>query len=311
MAIGFALLCACLAAGIAEGQQPLYKGLEKLPDATTGEIDGQPAIVVWPVDDRKRELLDVKDCEVILERHDTSAFTYLEYPCGRWFVPEIARYDMWVEMPGYVSDAVTVYAFGGGEFHGVGARSLHSVVPAGRIRASSSAVVPPAAHSFRILSLRNQRVTYQRVVDAGAASTFISAPAGRVVAGFFDTDGNALALTRPFDLKAGATEDVAASGPEKGSDLLLVIAKAQSEIEPRRDIEVVLHTNGSGGAAQRKPDVLLDARDELVAIWYGLAASRVELVARPFWPKPRAVILQNAKVTTVRSLFTVAHPQSR
>lgn len=292
---GFAFLVLVVVVAL-RGDEPPFKGLEKLPDPATGEIDGQPAIVVWPVDRESITLLDPKDCEVILERHGTAEFSYLTYPCGQWFVPDIARYDLWVEGPGYVSDNGTVYAFGGGKFQGLGARSLHTVVPGGTVRLKSGSAIPPGAESFRVLSLRDQWITHQRVVAAGQAAKGVRAPAGRLLAGFFDKAGNALSLTRPFEVKAGAMTEVSLPSPN-GSDLLMVIAKAgPSEMSPRPGLKVSARTSGK----ERAPDVLLDARDQLIAVWYGLAGSRATVTAAPYLVQPQAVALRSQAPVTLR-----------
>ncbi|HYC90624.1 MAG TPA: hypothetical protein VEO54_15515 [Thermoanaerobaculia bacterium] len=295
----FALLVIVFAIVLRADEPPAFKGLEKLPDPATGEIDGQPAIVVWPVDKESITLLDPKDCRVILERHDTAEFRYLTYPCGQWFVPDIARYDMWVEGPGYVSDTASVYAFGGGKFQGNGARSLHTVVPAGTVRLKAGAAVPPGAETFRLLSLRDQWVTFQRVVAPGEAAKGVRAPAGRLVAGFFDKAGHALTLTRPFEVKAGAITDFSPA-PANGNDLLMVVAKhGPSEKAPRPGLKVSAHSGGK----DRAPDVLLDGRDQLIAVWYGLTGARATVTASPYFVQPQAVALRSHAPVTLRRTY--------
>jgi|GEM_PF-2666311 len=295
-----AIVCtlSCIAALAQSGKEPAQiKGLENLPEASGGNIDGKPAILIWPFDVSHMEALDLPEgCQITIEPHDTAEFKYLTFPCGKWFVPPIGRYDLWLDSPTLVSEHTMVFAFGGGKFQGFGSRSLHAVVPGGNIR-FAGAKIPAGSESFRVLSLRDAWIPYERVLAPKQAWNGVNVPAGRVLAGFFSAAGDAVALSRPVPVTIAGRAVFTLSKPAVGGDILLVINKVgPSEMSPRAGLQVVARS----GEMSFPPDVLLDSRDDLVAVWYGRAERRIQISAPPLMPEERTVLITPGQVTTLR-----------
>jgi hypothetical protein len=77
----------------------------------------------------------------------------------------------------------------------------------------------------------------------------------------------------------------------------MIIAKGgPSEMPPRPGLKVSARMNGK----ERAPDVLLDARDQLIAVWYGLTGARATVTAAPYLMQPQAVALRSQAPVTLR-----------
>jgi len=261
----------------------------KPPSPSSGNVDGQNAVLFCPSD---RELLPPEGCWVRLVPA-TNLDSELSYPCGQWFRPPPNKYKVWVESDRYISIAPTVMGYADTPFDGRGMIVEMPVMPSATVKLADD-VQPSETESFRLLSLndsfQNRHIrSFDRRVKRGAA-----VPAGKAVAAFFDRSTNdAIALTRPFDAAAGATVTVRPAPPAKESDIYVVLERPLSET----NFELTLLLNGS-----RKPDVLSQTADRVLAVWYDVAGRSVELTARS--PRlglaPATLALKPQRVTTFR-----------
>jgi len=209
----------------AAGKQ--QKKLE-LPAAETGEIGGQPAILMWPISDgddkpAEQRLLDPAGCEAHLIP-DTDVNQELVYPCGQWFVPPIGKYTTWLESPQWISTTAGVFTFGGGVFKGKGTRNLVPVVPAGVVRVKSAVPAVPGA-TVRFISLDGSGYALERRTTLAKAAAGIRMPVRRALAGVFGPGGEALALTPPIDVTLRGALEVTAEAPKGGSAVLAILGR--------------------------------------------------------------------------------------
>lgn len=219
-----------------------------------------------------------------------------EYPCGEWIQPAVGKYQAWIEIPGYVSGTPTIVRYGGGPFRGSGSRVVIPVVPAGTLRLDLANSAVAGATTFRVLSLRESPRPFERQLDMSVAAAGVSVPTGRVLAGAFNASGEAIALSQPFEVKNRKVMIVALRPPANGADVLAVLTKPRLQSHS---------SSGSGTVVLRtrihhKPDVILDTPTKLFAIWYGVRATRADLLIDDAALPIRTLALSNGRVATVR-----------
>lgn len=271
----------------------------KLPDPATGQIGGQPAILFWPTSSESAELLDPTDCQV----HAILKGTMRErqFPCGDWFVPPVGGYTGWVESEHWISPSTLIFSFGGGPFHGHGTRVLAPVVPAGRVLVHFKGRLA-TNDTVRMLSLDGAGHALERRVTLDAARDGVRMPARRAVAGIFREDDGAVALSRPFSVRAGDTTIVPLDVPS-GASMLAVLSRPGTG-KGRSTAAVKLFLKTPSG--RRAPDFVLDTPARVFAAWYDLQPSQAMLEAESpeigFDPVPLNLTI--GKVTTVRMPMT-------
>ncbi|HYK03059.1 MAG TPA: hypothetical protein VE974_14960 [Thermoanaerobaculia bacterium] len=265
-----------------------------LPPPAEGVIRGQQAVVIWPADEAGT-LLDPAGCEVHLTPNDRLADD-LVYPCGKWFQPPKAgRYDFWLEQGDEVSPSQSMFAYVPGANANNGFRSTAVLTPAGVIKPGA----PLAAdQTFRVVSLSSPGLGFERRLVARTAANGVRVPAGQVLGGIFDAQGNAVALARPADLGQGETLSLRAVKPKAGmSDVLAVLRKHGKEDHVTAS-EIRLEL----GKTRRAPDVLRVTQTRVFAVWYGVPAgtARVQVAARNVAYDGAPVTLVANEVATVR-----------
>jgi hypothetical protein len=276
----------------------------QLPDPRTGNVGGISGVLFWPgemfaANGDAWPLPTAAGCEVHFVPY-SDLDRELVHPCGEWVaLPSAGHYGYWLETDSRMTPAMGLLLYGRKPFAGHGMASIVPVTPAGRVSVPAGRSMPDS-ETLRLLSIEARNRWSERVFDRRVAAarvhTPVQMPEGRVVAGRFDRRTNdAIALTRPFDVVAGKTAVVWPAAPAE-SDLLLVLTKPP-ELQLSKPFPAQLALD------QRAPDVMLNAYDRIIAIWYGVAARHATLSMRSdaaFWPA-RQVDLVRGKVTTIRS----------
>ena len=287
-----------LAAAVLEAAEP------RLPDPATGSINGRSALLFWPVlptnDPGRPKLLPAEGCRIHLVPFDDPAVEH-RYACGTWFQPPPARYNAWMETADRISAPWTVIYSGVPSKGGLAAVTpLHA---AGRVAIPAERSLPDG-EELRILSLDGHRTMksgriFERRVPREEARTPVLMPAGQIVIGRFDKkSGDAIALSRPATLAAGAVLRVWPEPPAGGkSDLLVVLAKPP-RVAASDETRLLL----SDGERRRRADVALDV-NRVLGIWYGVDAGSATVSLRAetmAWPE-REVRLTPGRVSTIRA----------
>lgn len=281
---------------------PLAFAQPRLPDPSTGSVDGKVATLVWPAkyrDAKTWNLLPVEGCVAyFVPRSDLDAVH--SYPCGQWVAPAPGWYKIWMETNGLISPAPLRLHYAGSKFQGNGLRAVAPVVPAGFIRLSDEVAVP-RDQGLRLVSLRADGhfldwtpAFDRRVPDPRQR---VAMPAGVVLAGIFDRkSGDAVALARPADVGAGKSVVVRPAPPERHSDVLVIFRRPTL---PARDAMRLQLTDARGA---RAPDAMLDAVDMVVAVWYGATGKRatVTFESERLMLRPVELTLTPKRVTTHR-----------
>ena len=246
----------------------------QLPPRDTGNIGGMRALMFAPGTDTAKgttQIGPLAGCTV-LAVPDAGRDSELTFPCGEWFLlPKPGLYRMWLEQAGRVSQQISLH-YVAEPFDGTGYVSVHTMKPAGSVTVAKTS--DPAAHGVRLLSLEPMlpRAFERRVTRKDAAAP-VPMPAGRVLAGWFDASGNAVALSRPVQVAAGATTNIVPKPPATGADMLVVLTRpvAEGRCKP------VLSARTAGGA--RAPDAMNAAAERIFAVWYGLPPGRIDVTA--------------------------------
>jgi hypothetical protein len=248
-----------------------------MPPASSGEINGRTALLVWPAS-ADGELIEASHCNAHLVPYADQEQELL-FPCGEWFQPAVGKYRYWLEKDGaLISRYPTVFIYNGPKFTGSAIRVVLPVTPAGEI-----ALREPSSgdRSFRVLSIpaASDRPAQHRSMDRRTRADAVIPllmPEGDVVAGLFDRKtGDAVALTRRVRVQRDKLAYVTPKAPKDGSDILAVLDRPG--IRPRsqtEDAALMLRTpNGD-----RAPDILSDTSNRVIAIWYGVSARSADLV---------------------------------
>jgi hypothetical protein len=288
----------------------LFAANVTLPDPRGGNVDGLQGILFWPANLANREwgntdpLPSAEGCDVhLVPWRDMDQ--ELRYPCGKWFaLPFADRFNYWLESNGRITPTLMTMVYSRKPFAGVGSGTILPLTSAGRIAIPSDRTLP-ASESFRLLSIEakdswlktNGRVFDRRVSTEGARAS-VQMPVGRVIAGRFDrATNNAVALSRPIEIKAATTTPVWPAAP-RDSDLLVVLSK-MPELQLSKPIDVNLSLD------RKPPDVLVNGFERIVAIWYGVTspAATVALESSAAQWAPLQVRFTRGKVATVRAIL--------
>jgi hypothetical protein len=282
-----------LAAGPLTAQSPFK------PDHAKANIGGlQGLMFVSSVQTGSGEWVPARlpGCEVYLAPLK-ALHEHLSFPCNEWFLPSAeGSYLVWLATKDAVSANQTVLMERPVPYQGFGSVAIHGLQPAGFVTVD---VPVPPGHTVRFVHLDAPGLGFSLRASARDAGKRFPMPPGRVVAGIFDAKGDAVAHHRPSIVKAGETTAFRIVPPDRGADLLVILNKPQGH----RDgppVDVVLQ-----GAAPKAPDVLLEQRSYVVAIWYGLPDHRVTVSAtssklqlkRDLDLRPRAVSTLRADLT--------------
>lgn len=292
----------------------LFAADVKLPDLRSGNVDGLTGLLFWPANLADRPwgntdpLPSPEGCTVHLVPW-SDADQELQHACGKWFVPSLNdRFNYWLESNGRMTPTLMMMVFSRKPFNGSGSGTILPLTPAGRIS------IPPdrtlaASESFRLLSIeakdswqKNGRV-FDRRVSASKARSPVQMPVGLVIAGRFDrATNNAVALSRPFEVKPATTTRVWPELP-RDSDLLVVLSKVP-ELQRSKPIDASLTLDN--GTSKRQPDVFLNGFDRIVAIWYGITSPTATITLESSvaqWAS-QPVRFRRGKVATVRAVLT-------
>lgn len=223
---------------------------------------------------------EIAGCEVHLVARDDEN-RELRFPCGCAVrPPRPGWYDVWLESGDAISSRQVRV-----QYDETPLRNEEPLIPAGLASV-------PVGSSEEYVSL----VSVDRDFQRRAVRDVTRMPPGRVVAMRIDLrSSDVLAVTRPFEVRAGQTTPAYAPAPG-ASDVVAVLEK------PRDDAAasvLLLHDGETGRAA----DVTIDRADRITAIWYGVDARVATLSMRSdaFFLAPREVRLTRGRVVTVRA----------
>jgi hypothetical protein len=291
----FPLVTAVLAFLATQAGSPIL-----IPPANTGVINGRTAILAWPADSANHPL-DATGCEVHLVPYADQNIERT-YPCGEWFQPEVGKYRYWLEKDGsYITPYPSILTYVGKRFEGSSLQVLMPLAPAGKValtRPQSPDLWLRIVHIPAASDHPEAHRSFDRRVPGDRTAPLLM-PEGSIVAGLFDREGNAVALTRPVRTSRDQLVRGLRVPPRAGTDVLAVLERdGIREKTPEYDAHVVLRVDGREYA----PDVASDTANRVVCLWYGVAARQAEFVfrsAREFLPS-EVVHLRPGGVVTLR-----------
>jgi hypothetical protein len=131
----------------------------------------------------------------------------------------------------------------------------------------------------------------RRVPDVTAKTRL---PEGRALAGFFDAEGNAVALSEPFAIYPSETSKVTITPPARNAAAVLLIVNKRGP-DP---IRVTLMQQQK----ELTPDFVADAEHRLIAVWHRLPISDARVVVTHGAADDIHVLaLTSGRVTTLRA----------
>lgn len=273
-----------------------------LPDPRTGNVDGRVGVLYWPSTmpaepGQPAQPVPIADgCEAHLVP-ETDQEQELRYPCGKWFAPPPGRYVVWIESPDRISPRQNLLVYAGTRFRDGGLPALAPLMAAGRIGTPANRAVPPG-ESIRVFSTQMRTwYTKSAIFDRRLRSPLVQMPAGvPAVLGRFDRKTNdAIALARPVTIKTGETQLVWPTEPA-ASDVLVILRKPAA-LQLRKETPTARLTLNA-----REPDVLVNGGHRIIAVWYGVDATRATIAFESdaaHW-EPREIRLTPGKVVTIR-----------
>jgi hypothetical protein len=271
----------------------------KMPPAESGEIAGQPAILMWPISEGSGpgadRLLEAAGCNVYVAPDGDTSVDVL-YPCGHWFLPSSpGKYRYWLESSASISTMPGVFHFGGGEFHGGGTRVLVPVVPAGLVKVSS----PVTSTSVTVLSLGGPGYAFERHITPSNAAAGFRMPARRAVAAVFGPGGEALAVSAAFDVAKGNSIEVAPVAPKNSAVLAFLRRPVGGHGPSQAPATFVLHD----ATGNHPPDLVFTDPATFYLVWYDVHGSTATLHvdSKQFSLEGRELALRRGQVTTVRT----------
>jgi hypothetical protein len=269
---------------------------------------GTTPVKVTPVITTTREagvtFLPLENCIAHLVP-SSNVNTELTYPCGEWFTPPPDRYRVWAEKDDLISPSPSMLNYSGTSGRGLEA-GIH-MGPAGTVE---SAGAIPEGHTLRLVGLDSHvgpvlRQAFERRVQPGPAGAAVKMPIGRVLVGLFDKGGDAVALCSVLEVRKGQTVSAKPKSPARSeSDLLVVLDRPRfSSARHPDDVELQLDKGGDLIA----PDVLMNAVDRVIAVWYGISpgAALVNVISETLHLDPIDVALRSSQVTTARARLEV------
>lgn len=271
----------------------------KLPRPAEGNVNGLQGVNFFPqaLVDGEDRIVDPTGCVVHLVPSDVDQ--RLVYDCGTWFAPPAAdRYTVWLEQGQRISGQ-TVLSYSGSRFSGHGLITVMPVESAGFAVLSADTNVGDG-QTVRFLSLEESSSGFDKRLQAREAKSVTRLPEGRAMSGVFDSQGNALALSRPFTMKEGKTVVVTPKPPADAADLMIILGKHRATTVERAKRKTSI--SALAGEAARAPDVMYETDGRIIAVWYGLTANTatVTIASEIFRLDARAIQLTVGRVTTVR-----------
>ncbi len=270
------------------------------PDHAKANINGLQGVMEVPAIRNARgesEPVRLSGCRVHLAPK-AALHEHLSFPCNEWFLtPEEGTYQVWLATEDAVSSVQTILMARKVPYRGFGSVAIHDMEPAGFVTVD---VPVPADHVLKFLHLDVRSLGFSLRVSSRDAGKRFAIPPGRVVAGIFNVRDEAVAYSRPLTVKVGETTTFHVTSPDRGSDLVVVLRKPPGHRDgPPLDLLV-------SGAAPRPPDVLMEQRSHVVAVWYGLLDERVTIsAASPALELKRDIELRPRTVATLRAELTV------
>lgn len=273
------------------------------PDKSKGEIDGKMAVYFMPLAGVEGtnfdHILPGDGCEVRLASTQDLE-RELVYDCSTWFLPPEGNWRVWLEAPASTSEGHGVLMWEHEPFRGYGQVAGFGMEPAGRVALAPSVAVPAGA-SFRLVHLRTEtkgqwRSMFDRRAVGNRVRTGVAMPVGSVLTGLFDAkSGDAIALAKPVNVEVGKTVFATPAPPKKGSDVMVVLTRPREAKAEKNDLSLSLD--------QRAPDVVVAAKDRIIAVWYAVDARKVTLhtTSKTLRFDPVELTLNPGKVTTHRA----------
>jgi hypothetical protein len=148
--------------------------------------------------------------------------------------------------------------------------------------------------SLRLLHLGTPEFDYR--IEAGEQVKTVAFPYGTAIAGIFESDGTATALSRPFVVAGGTLTDIAPRKPER-ADLMLVISKRPLSMSNRRvrHQPFVLKTEEQ----ELRPDIFFESDGRIIAIWYEAPAGTATVTGEATHAAMQ-IELEPERITTIR-----------
>lgn len=270
------------------------------PDPGSGVIDGRVAAMFWPsrgTGANGTEFLDAEGCRAHLVPA-TDLDVERTYPCGRWFRPAAGTFKAWLEGKDYISAFPTTFRYRDEPFTGRGFVGVIPVVPAGRVRLADD-VPLPAGRSMRLIALDERRAgTWQRAFDRRVHQrASVQLPAGNALAALVERNsGDAVALSRPFRVRAGEAMEVRPIPPANDADVLVAFTRPLASRQEPLSLALIVDDR------PRHPDVFLHAVDTVIGVWYGVAGrrARVAVSSEELFHEDVQLVLTPKRVTTFR-----------
>lgn len=264
---------------------PLSAGTPRL-------VEGRVKLQVLP----SGALAVKSDCSVhLIEVADQSSER--TYPCATWFQPPIGRYLFWLEQADEIShQSVLRYA---GEA-GSGLVMDKATMAAGLVQLDRHASIPADA-TFRVISLEQSGAerAFDRRIRASRATEPFRVPAGFVLSGIFDRNGDALALSRPRAVLDTGVTTLLPGRPRAAHATLVAVLRRGSV----KGCQALLL---SAQDATRLPDATASSGDRLVVAWYDLPApaeATFEVKCPSATPFSREISLSPGRIETVRAVM--------
>ncbi len=271
------LCCLLAAAGV-----PLAAQDCPAIDHRQANIDGKQAIMDFAVEAPNG---DLTGCRVVLAPGNALE-RRLYYPCGQWYLPPHPdSYLTWLETATAVSGQ-TALIYRAPEYQGAGLVMGWRLAPAGSVLVKNA--VPEGA-TVRYMHLDHPGRGFQLRVAAADAGKAALVPPGRLYAGIFDAEGNAIAHTAGVTVEPGKVTELEILPPSAGGDLLVILDKPSSA----RKAKVTLTAGG------RAPDVIRDDGSRVVAVWFALPAGEVAVSASPLQFR-KTIVVRRGSVVTIR-----------
>jgi len=237
------------------------------------------------------------DCEAhVLDNLDRE----LVARCGNPIALSGKRPSGWIETPSSITPFLT-------EISAPGEIQISVLIPSGRVTVPPDSDFP-AGERIRLISLEAppsdgiSRSLFERDLTSSARS--VPMPAGSAIGILIDSKGEALALSRPFRVAAGAVISLWPQPPDRGnSDLLLRLQWPRAAAPERDRVKIALQV----GAAPREPDVTVASSGSLLVVWYALPAmnGRLLLDSPELRLERDAVALRSRAVTIVNDDLVV------
>lgn len=287
----------------------------RLPDISTGQINGKVAMLVWPIEGVQRKgdgakpqrLLSPDGCETHLVPTGDPERELL-FPCGQWFQPPNGTYRVWLEKPGLSTVGHGVVSYEAEPFNGRGMAMMMPLEPAGRVALAKEVPLEEGV-SFRLLQIRGPKdgillLPFERRLNATAARAGVQMGVGTVLAAIFDRRTNdAIALAPPLRIAAAQTSYAVPAPPVKGSDVFVTLERPRTVTGDEDEVALALQL----GAVTRKPDLFMNTPRRVFAVWYGVEGqtAKLRVVSKSLRYTGPTLVLRPKQVVTLRGKLEI------